>query len=93
MREVGIRQARADITSLLDAAGAGEEVVITRRGIPVARLVAMAGGPIRTIAFPSRVELRGSLPPSTRASLRPIRDMRDRGPTGDMTGDMRSEHD
>lgn len=87
MREVGIREARADITSLLEAAGAGEEVVITRRGIPMARLVAMAGEPVRTIAFPSRAELRGSLPPSIGASSQLIRDMTDSEVTGDMKGD------
>ncbi len=76
MREVGVREARAEIAGLLEAAEAGEDVIITRRGKPMARLVAWAGEPARKIAFPSRVELRKSLPPSDRPSSRLIRDMR-----------------
>ncbi|MBU2602414.1 MAG: type II toxin-antitoxin system prevent-host-death family antitoxin [Actinobacteria bacterium] len=90
MREVGIREARAEITSLLEAAEAGEDVIITRRGIPMARLVAISGEPARRIAFPSRVELRRSLPSSDRPSSRLIRDTRGH----DMRdGDMKGDHD
>lgn len=39
MRTAGIRQARQDLTSLLDDVRKGREVVITERGRPVARLV------------------------------------------------------
>jgi prevent-host-death family protein len=37
--EVGIRELRQNLRKCLDAAKAGEEVVITERGKPVARLV------------------------------------------------------
>jgi prevent-host-death family protein len=40
MRELGAAEAREMLDSLLDAVAAGEEVVITRDGRPVARLVA-----------------------------------------------------
>jgi prevent-host-death family protein len=39
MRSAGIREARQDLTSLLDDVRKGREVVITERGRPVARLV------------------------------------------------------
>ncbi|MBE7217905.1 MAG: type II toxin-antitoxin system prevent-host-death family antitoxin [Caulobacteraceae bacterium] len=41
MREVGVLQAKTQLSSLIEGIEAGgEEVVITRRGKPVARLVA-----------------------------------------------------
>ena len=39
MRMVGLAEAKAQLSALLDAVEAGDEVVITRRGQPVARLV------------------------------------------------------
>jgi prevent-host-death family protein len=39
MRTAGIRQARQDLTSLLEDVRKGREVVITEHGRPVARLV------------------------------------------------------
>ena len=36
MRRVGLAEAKAQLSALLDAVEAGEEVVITRRGRPVA---------------------------------------------------------
>lgn len=40
MIEVGAFEAKTHLSSLLDRVVQGEEVVITRRGVPVARLVA-----------------------------------------------------
>jgi prevent-host-death family protein len=40
MKHVGIRQARQALPDLIDRAEAGEEVIITRQGRPVAKLVA-----------------------------------------------------
>lgn len=39
MREVGAFEAKNKLSTLLDLVASGEEVVITRRGKPVARLV------------------------------------------------------
>jgi prevent-host-death family protein len=39
MREVTVSKAKVSLSALLDAAAAGEEVVITKRSRPVARLV------------------------------------------------------
>jgi prevent-host-death family protein len=43
MTEVGAFEAKNKLSELLDKAEAGEEVVITRRGKPVAKLVAIGG--------------------------------------------------
>jgi prevent-host-death family protein len=48
MREVGIKELKRDASAIVDAVEAGETVVITRRGTPVARM-----GPI---AAPPRVQ-------------------------------------
>ena len=40
MREIGAFEAKSKLGQLLDWVEAGEEVIITRRGKPVARLVA-----------------------------------------------------
>jgi prevent-host-death family protein len=42
MKEVGAVEAKTKLSALLDLVEAGEEIVITRRGKPVARLVAAA---------------------------------------------------
>jgi len=43
MREIGAFEAKNTLGGLLDLVEAGEEVVITRRGKPVARLVPETG--------------------------------------------------
>ncbi len=47
MREIGAFEAKNTLGSLLDLVEQGEEVVITRRGKPVARLVREAAIPNR----------------------------------------------
>lgn len=48
MREVGVLEAKTQLSSLIEAIEAGgEEVVITRRGKPVARLSAVPAEPTR----------------------------------------------
>ena len=39
MREIGAFEAKTHLSALLDAVAAGESVIITKRGRPVARLV------------------------------------------------------
>lgn len=43
MREIGAFEAKTHLSALLEAVAAGEGIVITRRGKPVARLVPFAG--------------------------------------------------
>ena len=44
MQEIGAFEAKNTLGALLDRVERGEEIVITRHGKPVARLVASAGG-------------------------------------------------
>lgn len=44
MRRLNVAQAKAQLSALLDAVERGEDVEITRRGVPVARLVSPALG-------------------------------------------------
>ncbi|MEK6630662.1 MAG: type II toxin-antitoxin system prevent-host-death family antitoxin [Acidobacteriota bacterium] len=76
MRTAGVREARQDLTSLLDDVRKGREVVITERGRPVARLVP----PRSRQPFPDlkkiRLKARAITPRLSRAVLE---DREDRG--------------
>lgn len=74
MKHVGIRQARQDLPDLIDRAEAGEEVIITRQGRPVAKLVAAPRDPI---PLPSLVEFRARIGRSGTPAAQLIRDERD----------------
>lgn len=60
MKTAGIREARQNLSALIEEVGRGHELVLTDRGKPVARLVP----PSRTLAgrFPGRSAFRRSLP-------------------------------
>jgi prevent-host-death family protein len=45
MTTVGIREARTQLSRLLDRAAAGEEIIIARAGKPMARLVPLEDKP------------------------------------------------
>jgi len=76
MRKINVRELRQHIGSLLDAVTAGEEIVITRRGNPVARLLKADTEKQDSHRFPSRHELRAMLSPSKRPSTDLIREIR-----------------
>ena len=63
MRTMSIREARQKLKILLDDVAAGEEIVLVRRGKPVARLVP-AGDAIQRLPsladFRHAIELRGT---------------------------------
>jgi prevent-host-death family protein len=44
MKQVNIRQAKTQLSKLLRRVAAGEEISITKRGVPVARLVPVRVG-------------------------------------------------
>jgi prevent-host-death family protein len=56
MRKAGVREARQNLTELLDDVKKGREVVITDRGRPVARLAPVA----RRRAFPDLSRARAA---------------------------------
>jgi len=78
MPEVNVRDTRDQLARLLDAVEAGEEVVITRRGTPVARLVPVDADAMTP--FPDRSGLRATLPPMRSPAVDVVRTLReDRG--------------
>jgi prevent-host-death family protein len=50
-KSVGVHEAKTHLSRLLDAVAAGEEVLITRRGRPAARLVALPTGSPRAFGL------------------------------------------
>ena len=62
MREVGAFEAKNTFGTLLDWVEEGEEIVITRRGKPVARLVGtvVIGAPDRAAAAAARIRARAA---------------------------------
>ena len=58
MKHIGIKQARQELPDLVDRAEGGEEIVITRQGRAVARLVP---APKTQKALPSLVDFRDAI--------------------------------
>lgn len=50
-KSVGVHEAKTHLSRLLDDVAAGEEVVITRRGEPAARLLAIGHGAPRALGI------------------------------------------
>ena len=63
MREAGIREARQNLTALIDEVRKGHEVTITDRGKPVARLVPPRRE--RAKPFAGRADFRRRMPALT----------------------------
>lgn len=76
MQLVNVKETRRNISRLLNAVIAGEEVVIVRRGKPVAKLMHLDSKEIILHRFPDRSELRQKLPPCRQSSGAMIREMR-----------------
>jgi len=76
MGTVTLAEAKTHLSHLLEEIEAGEEVVITRRGIPVARLSAVQ--PPRQ-PFRSLADFRERLPAWRKPSADLVRDLRDEG--------------
>ena len=62
MREIGAFEAKNTLGALLDRVQGGEEILITRHGKPVARLVPNSGGIDRAqaLAAAKRIQARSS---------------------------------
>jgi len=69
MRTAGVRKARQALSSLLDDVQKGREVVITERGLPVARLVPVQPGRPFPDLRKVRLKTRGMNPPLSQAVL------------------------
>jgi prevent-host-death family protein len=76
MRTVNLTEAKAHLSKLLDKVEAGAEIVITRRGRPVAHLtpVATPKRPLRSLA-----DFRRQMRRLRRPSVKLLRQLRDDG--------------
>lgn len=79
METVDTEQAKARLDELLDMVETGEEVVICRRGAPVAHL-SPAGRSSKPLPLRELAEFRASMPRLKRSSVEVLRELRDEGP-------------
>ena len=77
MQRINVREARQQISRLLDTVAAGEEIVITRHGKPAARLLPVSDVETGRMHFPDRSTLRAMIPPAKLPTTELIREMRD----------------
>lgn len=77
MQKINVKEARRNISRLLDVVEAGEEVVILRRGKPVARIHPVAAEDAGAHQFPDRSALRQKIPPAKQSSASLVRVIRD----------------
>ena len=77
MQKVNVKDARRNISRLLDEISAGEEIILLRRGKPVARMVQVENDEREPLRFPDRALFRSKLPPMKLSSASLIRDIRD----------------
>ena len=73
MRQVTVAEVKTQLSSLLDAVEAGQAVVITRRGQPIAELVPRSR--VRNL-LPQLAALRASLPEQPSSGVDTIRALR-----------------
>ncbi len=78
MVTVNLAQAKAHLSELLDKVEAGEEVVVTRHGRAVARILA-AVRPKQTLPLDELAAFRATMPRLRQPSAELLREMRDEG--------------
>lgn len=79
METVDMEQAKVRLDELLDMVETGEEVVINRRGAPVAHL-SPAGRTNKPLPLRKLADFRASMPRLKRSSAEVLRELRDEGP-------------
>jgi antitoxin (DNA-binding transcriptional repressor) of toxin-antitoxin stability system len=78
MLTVNLAHAKAHLSELLDKVAAGEEVVITRHGTPVAH-IRQAVPPKKPLDLEQLAAFRAKMPPQRRSSAEVLRELRDEG--------------
>lgn len=76
MYTVSVAEAKAHLSEILNQVIAGEEVIVTRRGQPIARIEAF-DKPLKSI--PNLGEFRASFPKMDISSTELLRHLRDEG--------------
>jgi antitoxin (DNA-binding transcriptional repressor) of toxin-antitoxin stability system len=82
MVRVNLAQAKARLDELVEQVEAGEDILITRDGRPVAQISAVLGNKATTkepVDFEALAKFRSSLPKLSTSSAELIRQMRDEG--------------
>ena len=79
MLTVNLAQAKAHLSELLDRVEAGEKVVITRRGQPVAHILPAVGAK-QPVAHRQLAEFRETMPRLRRTTTALLRDLRKEAP-------------
>jgi prevent-host-death family protein len=82
--EIGIRELRADLSRYVKRVQNGEDIVVTDRGVPVARLVPMNGQ--RKI---DRLIAAGLVSPAPKPKGRPPRPVKTLGTVSDLVSEQR----
>ena len=77
VEKVNVREARQHIGKLLDKVISGEQIVITRRGKPVAQMSIFDQDKFEKCKFPNRQNFRARFPKVTKSATQLIREMRD----------------
>ena len=78
MRTVGLAEAKTQLSALLDAVESGDEIVITRRGQPVARVIRERPDTTATADWISRLrDLHQHAPGPAGSAVELIRELRD----------------
>ncbi len=77
MEKINVREARQHIGQLLDKVIAGEQIIIMRRGNPVAKMSAFDKGELDEQKFPNRQDFRSRIPTARTSAAQLVRGMRD----------------
>ena len=73
---VGVFEAKTKLSELLEQVSRGEQVIITRRGVPVAQLIAP---PTREEAFRELLEMGREIRRSSKAGVQSAKELIDAG--------------
>jgi prevent-host-death family protein len=76
MSSVNLAVAKAHLSELINKVESGEEVVITRHGRPVARVVPVAAA-MQPVPLQRLAALRKQLPAASKSSAQSLRELRD----------------
>jgi len=77
MQKISVTKVRRTLGRLLDEVQAGEEVIILRRGKPVARLTQVESLPKEGLRFPDRSSFRAALQRANVTGATLVRELRD----------------
>lgn len=88
--DVAISEFRANLKSYIERARAGEGIVVTERGVPVARLVAADHEELLDRLAREGVITRATRPKSKATRARRVKA---EGPVADLVGDLRRDRD